>query len=71
MRSFGRLRWFSGMFVAGCKNITKANIAAAIQKSKRLGRSAPTRPEQKPPPGDWRVWMYLAGRGAGKTVLRH
>jgi phage terminase large subunit-like protein len=21
----------------------------------------------KPPPGDWRVWLYLAGRGSGKT----
>jgi phage terminase large subunit-like protein len=25
------------------------------------------RPEQLPPPGDWRVWLYLAGRGSGKT----
>jgi len=26
------------------------------------------RPEQVPPPGDdWSIWMYLAGRGAGKT----
>src|SRR5580704_12327230 len=25
------------------------------------------RDEQKPPPSDWRVWLYLAGRGAGKT----
>jgi phage terminase large subunit-like protein len=25
------------------------------------------RDEQKPPPGDWRTWLYLAGRGAGKT----
>jgi phage terminase large subunit-like protein len=25
------------------------------------------RDEQWPPPGDWRVWLYLAGRGAGKT----
>ncbi len=25
------------------------------------------RPEQLPPPGDWSVWLYLAGRGAGKT----
>lgn len=25
------------------------------------------RPEQLPPEGDWRVWVYLAGRGAGKT----
>lgn len=25
------------------------------------------RPEQLPPAGDWLVWMFLAGRGAGKT----
>jgi phage terminase large subunit-like protein len=26
------------------------------------------RPEQVPPPGDdWSIWLYLAGRGAGKT----
>lgn len=25
------------------------------------------RPEQIPPDGDWGIWMYLAGRGAGKS----
>lgn len=25
------------------------------------------RPEQLPPPGDWAVWLILAGRGFGKT----
>lgn len=25
------------------------------------------RPDQLPPPGDWRTWLFLAGRGAGKT----
>jgi predicted phage terminase large subunit-like protein len=25
------------------------------------------RPNQLPPPGDWRVWLILAGRGFGKT----
>jgi hypothetical protein len=25
------------------------------------------RESQRPPPGDWRVWGYVAGRGAGKT----
>ena len=25
------------------------------------------RPEQLAPEGDWRIWMFLAGRGAGKT----
>jgi phage terminase large subunit-like protein len=26
------------------------------------------RPEQLPPDGGWRTWLYLAGRGAGKTA---
>lgn len=25
------------------------------------------RPKQQPPPGDWRIWLILAGRGFGKT----
>jgi len=25
------------------------------------------RPDQTPPPGDWRIWLLLGGRGAGKT----
>lgn len=25
------------------------------------------RPEQLPPAGDWRTWVFLAGRGSGKT----
>jgi phage terminase large subunit-like protein len=25
------------------------------------------RPEQQAPKGDWNLWMYMAGRGAGKT----
>jgi hypothetical protein len=25
------------------------------------------RTSQRPPPGDWRVWAYVAGRGPGKT----
>ena len=25
------------------------------------------RGEQLPPPGDWRIWLFLGGRGAGKT----
>ena len=30
--------------------------------------SAWARPEQLPPNNDdWSIWMYLAGRGAGKT----
>src|SRR5690348_13691576 len=25
------------------------------------------RPDQLPPPGNWRTWVLLSGRGAGKT----
>src|ERR1041385_6904039 len=25
------------------------------------------RPHQLEPPGDWRIWLFLGGRGAGKT----
>ncbi|PWW02207.1 phage terminase large subunit-like protein [Hoeflea marina] len=25
------------------------------------------RPQQKPPPGDWRTWLLMGGRGSGKT----
>lgn len=25
------------------------------------------RREQRPPDGDWRIWLFLGGRGAGKT----
>jgi len=25
------------------------------------------RKDQLPPDGEWRVWLYLAGRGSGKT----
>jgi len=31
------------------------------------GWSALARPEQLPPPGAWRTWLILAGRGWGKT----
>ncbi|MPT49106.1 MAG: ATP-binding protein [Sphingobium sp.] len=29
--------------------------------------SVHARPEQLPPPGDWRIWLIVAGRGFGKT----
>ena len=30
-------------------------------------RTAWSRDTQRPPEGDWRVWLFMAGRGAGKT----
>jgi predicted phage terminase large subunit-like protein len=40
-----------------------ARIADALESDWR----AIARPEQLPPDGDWSIWLYLAGRGAGKT----
>src|SRR5437868_3794460 len=41
----------------------------AAQLADALGASWPAiaRPNQLPPPGDWQVWLLLAGRGSGKT----
>jgi phage terminase large subunit-like protein len=33
----------------------------------RRWRFWPARAEQLPPPGDWRIWLFLGGRGSGKT----
>src|SRR6266513_2352521 len=38
-------------------------LATALENS----WAAIARPEQLPPPGDWTAWVYVAGRGAGKT----
>jgi len=39
-----------------------ARIAKILQRWETFAR-----PEQLPPPQPWQVWMFLAGRGAGKT----
>ena len=41
----------------------------AAQLADALGASWPAiaRPNQLPPPGNWQVWLLLAGRGFGKT----
>lgn len=33
----------------------------------RCAACAACRPEQRTPPGNWRVWLMLGGRGSGKT----
>lgn len=44
-------------------------MAAALldRHVRRAEWSNLARPEQLPPPGDWRTWLVLAGRGWGKT----
>jgi phage terminase large subunit-like protein len=42
-----------------------ADLRAALLDPRAWSSIA--RPEQLPPPGDWRTWLILAGRGWGKT----
>ena len=45
-----------------------ANAVALEREKRRRHRTLPALlPHQTPPPGDWRRWLLLAGRGAGKT----
>jgi predicted phage terminase large subunit-like protein len=37
------------------------------EATRRFDWAANARPDQLPPPGDWRTWLILAGRGWGKT----
>jgi phage terminase large subunit-like protein len=44
-------------------NSFAAQLADALENS----WPAIARPNQLPPPGDWQIWLLLAGRGFGKT----
>lgn len=44
-----------------------AEAMALAEKSKVKPWRSVARPEQLLPPGDWRTWLILAGRGWGKT----
>jgi phage terminase large subunit-like protein len=44
-------------------NSFAAQLVAALENSWPVV----ARPNQLPPPGDWSVWLLLAGRGFGKT----
>jgi phage terminase large subunit-like protein len=43
------------------------NLAAQLTDALENSWSAKARPNQQLPPGDWAIWMLLAGRGFGKT----
>jgi len=58
----------------GCgDNVDPAPVAAILPllvAERRRANFAWTlngRPEQQPPPGDWRTWLLIGGRGSGKT----
>src|SRR5215469_719009 len=42
-------------------------FAAQLADALETSWPAIARPNQLPPPGDWQVWLLLAGRGFGKT----
>ena len=44
-----------------------AAIVAELQSRRRFDWSRAARPDQLPPPGPWRTWLILAGRGWGKS----
>lgn len=45
----------------------KGCLQGYIQNQQRYVWSKNARPNQLPPPGAWRTWLILAGRGFGKT----
>jgi phage terminase large subunit-like protein len=47
--------------------MTSASFADAIATALETSWPAIARPNQLPPPGNWSVWLLLAGRGFGKT----
>jgi phage terminase large subunit-like protein len=43
-------------------------LASRIADELETGWPSLARPSQLPPPGDWSIWLLLAGRGFGKTL---
>jgi phage terminase large subunit-like protein len=43
------------------------SLNSRIKASRFIWRNRLARKEQLPPDGDWNIWLYMAGRGAGKT----
>lgn len=46
------------------RNLPLSSMQSFVARAKWLKTA---RPEQLTPPGDWRIWLILAGRGWGKT----
>jgi phage terminase large subunit-like protein len=44
-----------------------ASFAGQLADALEYGWESIARPNQLPPPGDWSIWLLLAGRGFGKT----
>ena len=56
--------------VAKLSHDEKANILSGFDPERlQWDWSFWGRPEQQAPQGDWNIWAYIAGRGAGKTKI--
>jgi phage terminase large subunit-like protein len=44
-----------------------ARLSVGERQALAWGWALQARPEQRAPPGDWRLWLVMAGRGFGKT----
>ncbi len=42
-------------------------VSGAVAKASSPNWASTARPAQLPPPGDWRQWLIIGGRGSGKT----
>lgn len=67
-----RLDWLARQDPAARRRILESLSPADIRALVDLAHQweaplGPARPEQVTPPGDWFVWLLLAGRGFGKT----
>lgn len=60
------LAWLAGLPPAEAQAVL-AQIDPATLRELAHGWNALARAAQQPPPGDWRVWLIMAGRGFGKT----
>jgi len=60
------LDWLKGQ---GQQRANSVIDALSTFEAERLGYDWDflARPDQLPPAGNWSVWLYLAGRGSGKT----
>lgn len=58
-------------WLLGCESTPRLALLRELNaaQARKLSTHWPfwARPEQLPPPGDWRLWLICAGRGFGKT----
>ena len=47
--------------------MSQSDFRAALLRELETGWTATARPNQLPPPGNWSIWLLMAGRGFGKT----